>query len=350
LNRSCQDLREKEEGFPKNWGFKTSRLLWNHGSAGDRGGEAPSHSPHADVACCAQCYGTVLNASTIEALEQCSSLSVEGLILVNTEGTPKKLAIIGAGGIGSNLAELLIPALIRLQMAIQLTFMDDDKVEGKNVGHQRYFEQDIGKKKVDALVSRFSERCGYIESSKERNDSITPLDKRELDMNERKKLKHYFDLIAYTRLDDVVREDSFRNLLMSKISLSARAENLRTSKQLEEFDMIIVCVDRPEPRRLVHESGKQWIDLRCTGDGWLVLTSDSNPALVTKMTPDHEPKSCQIEGALECGNLEFGFVVAAAFGAQWVIQALRGQQPPVQSMGSLTYGAFNFPTVSEVSA
>jgi hypothetical protein len=53
---------------------------------------------------------------------------------------------------------------------------------------------------------------------------------------------------------------------------------------------------------------------------------------------------------LECGNLEFGFVVAAAFGAQWVIQALRGQQPPVQSMGSLTYGAFNFPTVSEVSA
>jgi hypothetical protein len=270
--------------------------------------------------------------------------------MVNTEGTPKKLAIIGAGGIGSNLAELLIPALIRLQMAIQLTFMDDDKVEGKNVGHQRYFEQDIGKKKVDALVSRFSERCGYIESSKEINDSITPLDKRELDMNERKKLKHYFDLIPSTRLDDVVKEDSFRNLLISKISLSARAENLRTSKQLEEFDMIIVCVDRPEPRRLVHESGKQWIDLRCTGDGWLVLTSDSNPALVTKMTPDHKPKSCQIEGALECGNLEFGFVVAAAFGAQWVIQALRGQQPPVQSMGSLTYGAFNFPTVSEVSA
>jgi pyruvate/2-oxoglutarate dehydrogenase complex dihydrolipoamide dehydrogenase (E3) component len=37
-----------------------------------------------------------------------SSLRVSRLILVNTEGTPKKLAIIGAGGIGSNLAELLI--------------------------------------------------------------------------------------------------------------------------------------------------------------------------------------------------------------------------------------------------
>ena len=68
------------------------------------------------------------------------------------------------------------------------------------------------------------------------------------------------------------------------------------------------------------------------------------------MTPDHEPKSCQIEGALENGNLEFGFAVAAAFGAQWVIQTLRKQEPPGQSMGSLTYGAFNFPTVGEVSA
>ena len=269
---------------------------------------------------------------------------------MNTEGTPKKLAIIGAGGIGSNLAELLIPALIRLKIAIQLTFMDDDEVEKKNVGHQRYFEQDIGKKKVDALVSRFCERSGYIESSKETNNSRHSFHEHGLNMKERKRVRDDFCIINSNRLDPFLREDSFRNLLMSNISLCAKPENLRTSRQLEEFDMIIVCVDRPEPRRLVHESGKQWIDLRCTGDGWLVLTSDSNPALVTKMTPDHKPKSCQIEGALECGNLEFGFVVAAAFGAQWVIQTLREQQPPVQSMGSLTYGAFNFPTVPEVSA
>jgi hypothetical protein len=301
--------------------------------------------------------------------------------LVNSGEVPR-LAIIGAGGIGSNLAELLIPALIRLQVAIQLTFMDDDEVEGKNVGHQRYFEQDIGKKKVDALVSRFSERCGYIESSKERNVSITPLDKSELNLSERKRKRKDFDLKIRQQLNSVPRKDSFRkskvreemedilcrvyqkkicndyvltvdwlrNLLLPNISLCAKPENLRTAKQIEEFDMIIVCVDRPEPRRLVHESGKQWIDLRCTGDGWLVLTSDSNPELVTKMTPDHEPKSCQIEGALENGNLEFGFAVAAAFGAQWVIQTLRKQEPPMQSMGSLTYGAFNFPTVGEVSA
>ncbi|EHR76051.1 MAG: hypothetical protein MG2_0463 [uncultured Candidatus Poseidoniales archaeon] len=50
--------------------FKAGRRLWNHGSAGERGGKAPSHSNHEGVACCAQCYGTVLNAGTIEALEQ----------------------------------------------------------------------------------------------------------------------------------------------------------------------------------------------------------------------------------------------------------------------------------------
>jgi hypothetical protein len=70
LNRSCQDLREKEEGFPKNWGFKTSRRLWNHGSAGEKGGKAHSHSRRAEIACSAQWHGTVLNAGTIEALEQ----------------------------------------------------------------------------------------------------------------------------------------------------------------------------------------------------------------------------------------------------------------------------------------
>jgi hypothetical protein len=30
--------------------FKAGRRLWNHGSVGERGGKAPSHSHHADVA------------------------------------------------------------------------------------------------------------------------------------------------------------------------------------------------------------------------------------------------------------------------------------------------------------
>jgi hypothetical protein len=88
------------------------------------------------------------------------------------------------------------------------------------------------------------------------------------------------------------------------------------------------------------------MDVRCSGDGWLVLSSQSPPALLERMTPDHEPKSCQVEGALEAGNLEFGFAVAAAIGAQWALQQWRGKPTPVQSMGSITYGALGFPEVS----
>ena len=107
----------------------------------------------------------------------------------------------------------------------------------------------------------------------------------------------------------------------------------------------MVCVDRPEPRRLVHGLDTRWLDVRCSGDGWMALSSDSHPALLARMTPDHEPASCQVAGALDAGNLEFGFAVAAAFGAQWALQTWRGQTAPVQSMGSLTYGALSFPEV-----
>ena len=97
---------------------------------------------------------------------------------------------------------------------------------------------------------------------------------------------------------------------------------------------------------MVHGLEVPWLDVRCSGDGWLVLSSQSAPELLERMTPDHEPKSCQVEGALDAGNIEFGFAVAAAFGSQWAVQQWRGHPAPVQSMGSLTYGSFAFPEVS----
>mgnify|MGYP004346383163 FL=1 len=79
----------------------------------------------------------------------------------------------------------------------------------------------------------------------------------------------------------------------------------------------------------------------------MVLSSDSNSNLVRQLTPDYEPMSCQIEGALDAGNLEFGFSIAGTFGAQWVLQQLRQNRAPTESIGSLTYGAFEFPEVKE---
>jgi hypothetical protein len=215
---------------------------------------------------------------------------------MKTEGTPSKIALIGAGGIGSNVAELLIPALRRLNIAAHITIMDDDIVEAGNLGHQRYTEADLGAKKVEALSLRFMQSG------------------------------------------------------IGSVEVEGVCENLRQPTQLEGYDMVVVCVDRPEPRRLVHSLSVPWVDLRCGGDGYVMLSYMSDAQLVKHMTPDHEPMSCQHPGALDDGNLEFGFANAASLGAQWALQLLRGQQPPVQSMGSLTYGGFDFPAVQEVSA
>jgi hypothetical protein len=171
--------------------------------------------------------------------------------------------------------------------------MDGDTVEASNLGHQNYSRSDIGKFKVDALAEKWSHAEG--------------------------------------------------------LQVHSMPENLRNLEQLDDFDLVVVCVDRPEPRRLVHSLDVPWLDLRCGGDGYVMLSSESPPALVKQMTPDHPPMSCQHPGALDDGNLEFGFAAAGAFGAQWALQHLRGNKPPVQAMGSLTYGAFEFPT-TEVSA
>ena len=209
---------------------------------------------------------------------------------MNEEQEPQTMLLVGVGGIGTQLAELLVAALRRVNLRGDITLMDADVVEASNLGHQRYTSEDIGRAKVASLAQR---------------------------------------------LDDET----------SALRVNAKVENLRREEQVTGYDLVVVCVDRPEPRRLVHGLDVPWLDVRCSGDGWMVLSSDSHPALLERMTPDHEPASCQVAGALDAGNLEFGFAVAAAFGAQWALQTWRGRTAPVQSMGSLTYGALSFPEV-----
>jgi len=203
------------------------------------------------------------------------------------------LTIIGAGGIGSQTVDLLVPALRRIEARCEIILMDADIVEDKNLGHQKYSSDDIGKKKVECLAARFAS------------------------------------------LED-------KGVLVNGIG-----ENFRDIKQVKNSDYVIICVDRPEPRRLVHSLEIPWIDLRCGGDGYLVLSSDSQHALVAHMTPDHEPKSCQHEGALNIGNLEFGFAISASYGAQWALQQLRDSPSPIQAMGSMNFGQLSFPEIRQ---
>ena len=130
--------------------------------------------------------------------------------------------IVGLGGIGSQLTDLIAPVLrsTLLLPEIRLHLMDGDIVEEGNLGHQRFTEDDIGKSKAEVLSKRH--HVGW------------------------------------------------------KLPVITHNKNLTSASQLEGYDIIVVAVDRQEPRQLVHNSGAHWVDLRCRGDGWLLIDSDTN--------------------------------------------------------------------------
>ena len=63
--------------------------------------------------------------------------------------------------------------------------------------------------------------------------------------------------------------------------------------------------------------------------------------------PDGESASCQLEDAVESGNIQFGFAEAASHGAQWVIQWLRGGQVPSARTYSIHMGDLPLPMLRE---
>ena len=198
-----------------------------------------------------------------------------------------KVLIVGLGGIGSNLVDLVIPALSKCNIITEIHLMDDDYIDYSNIGHQKFRLNDISKSKVAVLQNRYSQLKG--------------------------------------------------------ITIVTKEEALKTSKQLTGYDIIVVCVDRPEPRKLVHNSGVNWLDLRCQGDGWILIDHNTESDLLTKLPENKQPTSCQIPGAIEQGNIEFGFAAVAAIGAQWLFQQIRmtnghSTQLPKFRMGYLTHG------------
>ena len=200
-----------------------------------------------------------------------------------------RILIVGAGGIGGLALDLIVPALEKVKQKSSITIMDGDTVEASNLGHQRFSTSDIGSFKTDALTTKY---------------------------------------------------DRFKH-----VHCVPNTDNLRFKEQLQNFDYIIIAVDRPQPRRLVHATNVPWIDLRSTGDGHVFFTNDSDPSLVSMMTPDHEPASCQIAGAIEAGNIQFGYVNAAAAAATWLMGQLRNQPPLRERMSSIMFGELKFPEV-----
>ena len=208
-----------------------------------------------------------------------------------------KILVVGLGGIGSQLTELIVPALNISQFNVELNFMDGDIVENNNLAHQRFSSEDEDSPKVEVLQQRY-QRYEHVKT------------------------------IAHNN-------------------------NLTSQSQLADYDIIVVAVDRQEPRNLVHGSDAHWVDLRCQGDGWLLLDSDTNRSIVSSIPNNKQPVGCQLPGAIESGNIEFGFAAVAALGAQWVMQKIRmlaghNSKTPKFSMGYLTHGQMKTSALEEI--
>ena len=215
-----------------------------------------------------------------------------------TQYNDYEIAVIGAGGIGSHLVSALIPALHRgglLESTKRITvrLYDSDTVTEENLAHQRFTYDDVGMHKVTAI------------------------------------------------------ERSMCPFTGARLRVVACPWDVRDASNMTPADLIVVAVDSAEARRVVHSSGTTFLDLRCLGDGYIAFDSSVDPDFVDGMTPDQPARSCQHEDAISSGNIEFGFILAAAHGAQWVLQSLRwmtGQTlalPPYPQTANITFGTLS---------
>jgi hypothetical protein len=107
---------------------------------------------------------------------------------------------------------------------------------------------------------------------------------------------------------------------------------VREPSDIEPSDLVVVAVDSTVARRVVHKSTEIWLDLRCSGDGYIAIDHRVGGGTVESLTVDQPPKSCQLHGSIANGNIQFGYLAAAAHGAQWVLQSLRGIAGEEESM------------------
>lgn len=146
---------------------------------------------------------------------------------------PNKVLIIGGGGTGGRLVPLLAQFLTTCKWIPnpEITIVDDDTVEEKNLLRQNFIAQDVGKPKAQVLAQRYSRAF---------NIPITPLISR---------------IGPYTRHypSGVGKEtpEQLRHLEQSELF-----------KKHSNNSIIILCVDSPEARRhiigniVVHVQGR----------------------------------------------------------------------------------------------
>jgi hypothetical protein len=214
-----------------------------------------------------------------------------------------RILIIGAGGIGGLLTNHVMRAfafsgLSEMVGNLEMTLMDGDVIESRNLPHQQFGQSDQSTHKVAAIQQRI-EAAGMS--------------------------------------------------IGNRLELVGIAENFSSETDLSKYDLVVVAVDREEPRNLVHTNAKHWLDLRARGDGFVMWSYQDDIRVLDCLPklPEGTSTSCQLEDAVESGNIQFGFALAAAHGAQWIIQWLRGASVPSGKMYSIHMGELPLPEIAQ---
>lgn len=156
----------------------------------------------------------------------------------------RKLVVVGAGGVGSNLAE----AIVRMMPETELAIYEPDSVEYHNLNRQNYEKSDVGKKKVAAL------------------------EKRLRSINRKAGIKCYPVSITQQNADQI----------------------------LKDFDLVFECVDLHRTKHVVSEAcvklSKPMISVGAAGeDGYVFRYSYENGPSFEELYPhtaEREPPSC----------------------------------------------------------
>ena len=207
----------------------------------------------------------------------------------------KSILIIGAGGIGGLLLDYLSRSIaFSGPLKANITIMDGDIVERRNLPHQPFSYTNIGDYKVTSLVEHFSKTGIFTEQGIE--------------------------------IHPITSDFSDRSIL-------------------DQYDLVVVAVDREKPRNIVHSYAEQWLDIRARGDGFVMWSNLDDFQVLQSLPklPEGVSTSCQLDEAIELGNIQFGFALAAAHGAQWIVQWLRGASTPPGRIYSIHMGQLPLP-------
>ena len=220
------------------------------------------------------------------------------------------ILIIGAGGIGGLLTHHVARAVAFSGLTdqigvLRLTLMDGDEVEERNLPHQPFCRDDV-----------------WGLSQQDKVDSI------------------WYDLVYRVGVKPSLGVQIV--VINENFTYDGGEEG-----SISEYDLVVVAVDRPEPRKWVHCKAERWLDLRARGDGFVMWSHEDDYQIFDAFPtlPLGESASCQLEEAVEMGNIQFGFALAAAHGAQWIIQWLRNSLVPPGRSYTIHMGDLPLPEI-----